>query len=271
MAKIHRRTIAAMLALLLRAASAHAQTDGNAPTVTFTNINDAVPGRFFDAATTGPVASDPNTLVIGFNSGMDLKNWKDRDFKSSLLPYSYPSATDTISFVIHAPEGYCVATVTYFETLVVGNSRTGRAFTSTQMVIDGIALQETFADLTGRGAVHVPMSITSSLVSANAEARLTEARVVVQLLPLPEPPTAKSENAALPVPPVPETPPVADASLVTEVPAADPPAVPDTPAAPETPAESVAPPDAASSASAPSAADAPAATVTASAPVRQPI
>ena len=121
MTKSKTRTVTLMAAMLLAAVSAHAQT------VTFTGINDAVPDRFFDAASSAPDAADPNTLVIGFNTGFDGTIWKDRDFKASHLPFSYQSATDTISFVIHAPEGYYVATVTYGETLVVGNSRTGRA------------------------------------------------------------------------------------------------------------------------------------------------
>src|SRR5216117_223310 len=119
MTKTKTKAVTVMAALLLPAASAHAQT------VTFTDINDAVPGKFFDAASSVPDASDPNTLVIGLNTGLDGTIWKHRDFKASLLPFSYPSATDTISFVIHAPDGYYVATVTYQENLVLGNSRFG--------------------------------------------------------------------------------------------------------------------------------------------------
>jgi hypothetical protein len=176
------KTLTVMAVVLLVAACANAQT------VTFTGINDAVPEKFFDAASSAPDAADPNTLVIGFNTGFDGTIWKVRDFKASHLPFSYPSATDTISFAIHAPEGYYVATVTYEETLVVGISRTGRAFAATQMVVNGVATQEKFVDLTGLGATDVPMSITTSLVAAPAEAKVVGGRVVVQVLPLLEVP-----------------------------------------------------------------------------------
>src|SRR6185436_13757318 len=86
-------------ALLLGAAGAFAQESTDGKPVTFTNINDAVPDRFFDAASTAPDVVDPNILVIGFNSGRDPIIWKDRDFKASLMPFSYQTATDTISFV----------------------------------------------------------------------------------------------------------------------------------------------------------------------------
>src|SRR5947209_3945951 len=141
------KTLTLGVALLLSAAGARAQTADPPPTVTFTGINDAVPGRFFDAATSAPEPTDPNTLVIGLHTGTDPTTWKDRDFKASMLPFSYPSAADTISFTIHAPAGYYVATVTYHETLVLGDSRTGRSFASTQMVVNGIALQEPFIDI----------------------------------------------------------------------------------------------------------------------------
>jgi len=207
MTKTKTKAVTVMAALLLPAASAHAQT------VTFTDINDAVPGKFFDAASSVPDASDPNTLVIGLNTGLDGTIWKHRDFKASLLPFSYPSATDTISFVIHAPDGYYVATVTYQENLVLGNSRFGRAFAATQLVVNGVATEEHFADLSDLGATRVPMSITTSLVAANADAKVVDGRVVVQVLPLPEPPPV------LDVPPVPAVPEVPAVPAVLEVPA----------------------------------------------------
>ena len=87
--------------------------------------------------------------------------------------------------------------MTYGETLVVGNSRTGRAFAVTQLVVNGVATQEKFVDFSGLGATQVPMSITTSLVAANESASVVGGRVVVQVLPLPPVPD---------VPPVPEVP-----------------------------------------------------------------
>ena len=84
MTKTKTKAVTVMAALLLPAASAHAQT------VTFTDINDAVPGKFFDAASSVPEPADPNTLVIGLDSGLDGTIWKHRDFKASLLPIHNP-------------------------------------------------------------------------------------------------------------------------------------------------------------------------------------
>src|SRR4051812_37215991 len=99
MTKARTKTLTMMIALLLVAAGARAQTDADARTATFTDVNDAVPGKFFDAASSAPDAADPNTLVIGLNSGFDWETWKYVDFHASRLPFSYPAATDTISFV----------------------------------------------------------------------------------------------------------------------------------------------------------------------------
>src|SRR5439155_7276633 len=93
MTKSKTKTVTLMAAMLLAAVSAHAQT------VTFTDINDAVPGKFFDAASSVPEPTDLNTLVIGLNTGLDGTIWKHRDFQASLLPFSYSSATYTISCV----------------------------------------------------------------------------------------------------------------------------------------------------------------------------
>jgi hypothetical protein len=41
-----------------------------AQTVTFLDITDAVPGKYFDAATTAPDPLNPNRLIFGFHTGL---------------------------------------------------------------------------------------------------------------------------------------------------------------------------------------------------------
>jgi hypothetical protein len=152
--------------------------------VTFNSIKDAVPNRFFDAASTRPDALNPSVLVIGLNSGLDFTIQKNREFKASLLPFSYPSATDTISFVIHAPKGSYVVGVAYDETLNLVTSRLGRAFAVTNLVVNGIPTDARFVDISAACAADVPMSITTSLVAASSDAAVTSGRVLVAALPL---------------------------------------------------------------------------------------
>jgi len=188
MQKTGLKALIVAVAWLLGAAAAFAQESTDGKPVTFTNINDAVPDRFFDAASTAPDVADANILVIGLNSGRDPIIWKDREFKASLMPFSYASAADTISFVITAPDGYFISSVIYKESITLGNSRTGRAFATTQLVVNGVATEAKFVDLTDAAPTRVPMSITTSLVAANADAQVVAGRVIVNLEPRPAPP-----------------------------------------------------------------------------------
>ena len=47
----------------------HSLSPALAQTVTFSEINDAVPGRCYDPATTAPDPVNPNQLNIGINTG----------------------------------------------------------------------------------------------------------------------------------------------------------------------------------------------------------
>src|SRR4051794_19327278 len=76
-------------AVLLVTATVRVSAAADPQPVTFTDINDAVPGRFFDSSSSFPDLADPNVLVIGFNTGLDTKDWKNRDFRASLLPYFF--------------------------------------------------------------------------------------------------------------------------------------------------------------------------------------
>jgi hypothetical protein len=99
---------AGVAAIVLRGAStSHAQT------VIFSEIRDAVPGRFFDAATAAADLSTPNRLRIGFNAGLDPATFKFNDFRASSEAFSHTSAMDTIGFRVDAASGYYIWKTTY--------------------------------------------------------------------------------------------------------------------------------------------------------------
>jgi hypothetical protein len=192
-----RRVLGAAVAgaLLFGTASvAHAQS------VTFSDINDAVPSRFYDAASSAADPTDPNRLIIGLNSGLDPSNWKSNEFKASTAAFSHISAMDTITFRIHAPEGFYVSKVTYAQRGTGSVVRTGKAVGGGSWVVDDAsadlgqfgtnpALTAT-ADLTGQNKTFVPVSITSSLFAfappslGSATVAITYAEVIVELQPI---------------------------------------------------------------------------------------
>jgi hypothetical protein len=181
--------------VLSGASAAHAQT------ATFSDIDDAVPGRFFDAQSSAPDASNPNRLRIGLNTGLDATTFKFRDFRASTADFSYTSAMDTIGFRVTAPNGYYISKVTYSQIGVGGVTGPGRAVGMTNWVVDDVvadlggfstdpSLSGTI-DLTGLFLTAVPVSITNSLFAfssptlGSAEVGLTGADVLVELLPCP--------------------------------------------------------------------------------------
>src|SRR5687767_4178806 len=182
---------------LLAAPAAYAQS------VTFSDITDAVPGRFFNAAASAPDPNNPNTLVIGFNSGLDPSNWKLNDFRASTAPFSHLTASDTLSARIHAPEGYYIAKVTYSQRGTGLVLRTGRAAGASNWVVDDMADDlGTYAtnpsltrtvDLTGMNKTFVPVSITTGLFAFStpalgaAQVAVTSAQIAVELLPIEQP------------------------------------------------------------------------------------
>jgi hypothetical protein len=186
---------AAAGAMLLGAASvAHAQS------VTFSDINDAVPSRFYDAAASAADPADPNRLIIRFNSGLDPSNWKSNEFKASTAAFSHTAAMDTITFRIHAPEGFYISKVTYTQRGTGSVVRTAKAAGGAAWVVDDAsadlgqfgsnATLTATADLTGQNKTFVPVSITSSLFAfappslGSATVAITYAEVFVELLPI---------------------------------------------------------------------------------------
>jgi hypothetical protein len=184
------------VALIMLGAASTAQ----AQAVTFSDINDAVPSRFFDAATSAPSALDPNTLNVGFNSGRDWTMWKDTDFRASTAAYSFTTAMDTISFRVQAPAGFYISRITYTQQGTGSAYRTGKAAGAANWVVADVAVDlGTFAtnpartgtiDLTGLNMTLVPVSITNSLfayatpTSGSASVAITSAQVIVELSPL---------------------------------------------------------------------------------------
>ena len=176
------------------AAAAHAQT------ATFSDIRDAVPARFFDAAKTAPDATNPNMLRIGLHTGLDALTFKFTDFRASSAAFSHGAAMDTISFRVQAPEGYYISKITYAQRGTGSVIRTGRSAGMTNWVVGEIAADlglfstnptlSNSLDLAGLNLTEVPVSITNSLFAfstpalGSATVGLTGAEVVVELLPL---------------------------------------------------------------------------------------
>jgi hypothetical protein len=189
--------LAAAAAIVLSAAST-----AQGQTVTFSDINDAVPSKFFDAATSAPDSADPNKLIIRFNTGIDAASWTANDFRASTVAFSRPSAMDTISFRVDAPAGFYIAMITYSQGGAGSIARSGRAAGGANWVVGGFAASlglfgtnpslSSTADLTGMQLTSVPVSITIGLFAwapplvGSATVAVTSANVVVHLLPLNE-------------------------------------------------------------------------------------
>lgn len=188
--------VAGFTVLALTAVSAaHAQT------VTFSAINDAVPSRFFDAATSAPDPLDPNKLIIGLNTGFDSTIWKFKGFTASTAAFYYLTAADTISFRVEAPAGFYVSRITYTQRGTGGISRIGKAAGAANWVVEDRAADlgifgsnptlSGTVDLTGENRTMVPVSITTTLFAfapptlGSATISVTSAEVLVELLPLP--------------------------------------------------------------------------------------
>jgi hypothetical protein len=169
--------------------------------VTFSNINDGVASKFFDAARTAPTPFNANKLTIGFHSGLDRTILKNTNFRASTAAFSYSAAMDTISFTVTAPTGFYVAKIIYTQRGTGSVLRTGKASGGSTWVVGGFArslgtfttnpfLSKTM-DLTGKNMTVVPVTITTSLFAfatpslGSASVGLTSADVVVHLLPLP--------------------------------------------------------------------------------------
>src|SRR6185436_11513968 len=165
----------------------------------FVAINDAAPGRLFDAGATAPDPGDPNRLVIAFHSGVDPATFRVTDFRASTAAFNHLSAMDTISFKIEAPKGQRISKVIYTQRGTGSQIRLGRAAGATHWVVGEYAAQLGVfttnpsvvgtADFSAQPQAMVDVSITTGLfafaapTSGSASIEVTSAEVQVELVP----------------------------------------------------------------------------------------
>ena len=170
--------------------------------VTFTDVRDAVPSKFFNPAadSTRIDPADPNTLQIGFESGRDSGDFRDDEFRASTEAFGNRVAMDTLSFNIVAPPGYYISSITYEQTGAGSIIRVADARGGSSWIVGGepahlgffrsdptLSRTVTFTD--SRLTV-VPVSITTSLfvfapvTSGEATIELTSAKLVATVAPL---------------------------------------------------------------------------------------
>ena len=177
-------------------------TSGHAQNVTFTNVRDAVPLKFFNPGSdsTRVDPADPNTLVIGFESGIDFATLTEREFRASTEAFGNRVASDSLSVNVVAPAGYYISSITYVQTGAGSLARVASARGVSSWVVNGepaslgffgtdpsLARTVTFTDST---VTVVPVSITTSLFvfappsSGEATLALTSAKVSATVAPL---------------------------------------------------------------------------------------
>ena len=171
-----------------------------AQTVTFTNLNDAVPSRFFNAAGSGVDPVNRNRLIVAFNTGRDPATLRANAFRASTEAFNHSIAMDTLRVLVTAPRGFYISRVTYNQRGAGSVARTGAAAGASTWVVGGRAgnvgvfstnpaLTRTM-DITGLNLTSVPVSITTSLYAfatprlGSATLAVTGADLFVQVLPL---------------------------------------------------------------------------------------
>ena len=174
-------TLVASIMIVGAASSAQAQV------AKFKQITDAVPSKFFDAATSAPDPSNLNRLIIGFNSGLDPATFQPADF----VAFSNRVAMDTISFLVKAPLGYYISKIIYTQRGAGSTSRTSVSAGGATWVVNGHAASlgvfRSNPNLIGTADVaalklgSVPVSITASLFASTGAVAITSADVVVEL------------------------------------------------------------------------------------------
>src|SRR6266850_1668590 len=179
-----------MVPALLLAGAAGAQ----AQVAEFSQLRDAAPGKFFDAATSAPSAANANQLTIGLNTGSDPLTFVSNEFRATTQAFGNRMADDTISFVVTAPLGFYVASLTYTQQ---GTSNTGRTAVqsgNTQWTVGGFPavvgeynnpIVTGVVDLTALQPASVPVSITVSLFAGpTGDIAITSASVIADIKPV---------------------------------------------------------------------------------------
>jgi len=170
-------------------------TGAHAQTVTFSEVRDAAPGRFFDAATSAVSAANANQLNFGLNTGTDPVTFVSNEFRASTLAFTNRMAEDTMTFVVTAPVGFYVASLTYTQQGVASTARTAQQNGNSQWTVAGFpAIIGEYAgnptvtgvvDLTALQPSSVPVSITVSLFAGpTGDIALTSASVVADIKPV---------------------------------------------------------------------------------------
>jgi hypothetical protein len=181
--------IVATALLLTGVSSAQAQI------VAFSQLRDAAPGKFFDAATSEAFAANGNRLNIGFNTGSDPATFVSNAFRATTLAFGNRTASDTISFVVTAPANFYVASLTYTQQGTSSTGRTAIQSGNTQWTVAGIPTvlggEYNNPNLTGTIDLNalqqgsVPVSITVSLFAGpTGDMEITSANVVAEIKPL---------------------------------------------------------------------------------------
>ena len=160
----------------------------------FSQLRDAAPGKFFDAAASAPSAANGNQLNIGINGGIDPLTFVSNAFRATTLAFGNRMADDTISFVVTAPAGFYVASLTYTQQ---GTSNTGRTAVqsgNTQWTVGGFPaviaeynnpIVTGVVDLTALQPASVPVSITVSLFAGpTGDIEIASASVVADIKPV---------------------------------------------------------------------------------------
>jgi hypothetical protein len=170
-------------------------TGAQAQNVTFSAVRDAAPGRFFDAATSAVSAANANQLNFGLNTGTDPVTFVSNEFRASTLAFTNRMAEDTVSFVVTAPAGFYVASLTYTQQGTASTARTAQQNGNSQWTVAGFpAIIGEYAgnptltsvvDLTALQPASVPVSITVSLFAGpTGDIAITGASVVAALVPV---------------------------------------------------------------------------------------
>jgi hypothetical protein len=171
-----------------------AASEAHAQIVSFKSIKDAVPGKFFEAATTAPDPANLNRLLVGFDTGFNPTTFIANDFRASALAFSNRTAMDTLSFTVKAPTGFYIAKITYTQRGTGFTGRTAVSAGGAQWVVAGQPFSmgmfssdpnlSRTVDLTGSRLTSVPVSITVSLFASTGSVAVTSADVIVTVLPL---------------------------------------------------------------------------------------
>jgi hypothetical protein len=170
-------------------------TGAQAQVAEFSQLRDAASGKFFDAATSAPSLANGNQLNIGLNTGSDPLTFVSNEFRASTQAFTNRMADDTISFVVTAPAGFYVASLTYSQQGTASTVRTAQQNGNSQWTVAGFpAIIGEYAgnptvtgvvDLTALQPSSVPVSITVSLFAGpSGDIAITSASVVADIKPV---------------------------------------------------------------------------------------